>query len=164
MSALVRAMRSWRTAAVALLSFSSGLPLGLVWYAIPDWMRSIGVDLRVVGLFTLALILLAIGVGAYPVVRRLTKRLERLQQGVEALGTGDLSARVKVEGDLLTARGVDPQFKKLKDVSTGSELEREIVENFDDVGLYVKAVKETKWPEDQTPRLEKILEDFAKWK
>ena len=54
MSALVRAMQSWRTAAVALLSFSSGLPLGLVWYAIPDWMRSIGVDLRVVGLFTLA--------------------------------------------------------------------------------------------------------------
>jgi PAT family beta-lactamase induction signal transducer AmpG len=54
LSALVAAMRSWRTASVALLSFSSGLPLGLVWYAIPDWMRSIGVDLRVVGLFTLA--------------------------------------------------------------------------------------------------------------
>ena len=54
LAALIRAMRSWRTAAVALLSFSSGLPLGLVWYAIPDWMRSIGVDLRVVGLFTLA--------------------------------------------------------------------------------------------------------------
>jgi signal transduction histidine kinase len=52
----------------------------------------------VFGLVTLALILLAIGVGAYPVVRRLTKRLERLQQGVEALGTGELSARVKVEG------------------------------------------------------------------
>ena len=31
-----------------------GLPLGLVWYSIPDWMRSIGVDIRVVGLFTLA--------------------------------------------------------------------------------------------------------------
>src|SRR5262245_32704733 len=54
MTALVLAMQSWRTAAVTLLSFSSGLPLGLVWYAIPDWMRSIGVDLRVVGLFTLA--------------------------------------------------------------------------------------------------------------
>jgi PAT family beta-lactamase induction signal transducer AmpG len=39
---------------VALLSFSSGLPLGLVWYSIPDWMRDIGVDIRVVGLFTLA--------------------------------------------------------------------------------------------------------------
>jgi PAT family beta-lactamase induction signal transducer AmpG len=51
---LVRATRSWRTASVALLSFSSGLPLGLVWYSIPDWMRDIGVDIRVVGLFTLA--------------------------------------------------------------------------------------------------------------
>ena len=39
---------------MALLSFSSGLPLGLVWLAIPDWMRSIGVDIRVVGLITLA--------------------------------------------------------------------------------------------------------------
>ena len=51
---LALAMSSWLTASVALLSFSSGMPLGLVWYAIPDWMRSIGVDIRVVGLFTLA--------------------------------------------------------------------------------------------------------------
>jgi PAT family beta-lactamase induction signal transducer AmpG len=51
---LVHAMRSWRTAAVALMQFSSGLPLGLVWYAIPDWMRDIGVDIRIVGLLTLA--------------------------------------------------------------------------------------------------------------
>lgn len=51
---LARAMRSWRTLSVALLSFSSGLPLGLVWYSIPDWMRSIGVDIRVVGLLSLA--------------------------------------------------------------------------------------------------------------
>ena len=40
----------------------------------------------------------AVAVGAYPVVRRLTRRLERLQQGVEALGAGDLSARVEVKG------------------------------------------------------------------
>jgi PAT family beta-lactamase induction signal transducer AmpG len=53
-ASLARALRSWRTASVALLSFSSGLPLGLVWYSIPDWMRSIGVDIRIVGLFTLA--------------------------------------------------------------------------------------------------------------
>jgi PAT family beta-lactamase induction signal transducer AmpG len=51
---LRRALSSWRTASVALLSFSSGLPLGLVWYAIPDWMRDIGVDIRLVGLITLA--------------------------------------------------------------------------------------------------------------
>jgi PAT family beta-lactamase induction signal transducer AmpG len=48
------AMRSRRTATVVLQSFASGLPLGLVWVAIPDWMRDIGVDIRVVGLITLA--------------------------------------------------------------------------------------------------------------
>lgn len=48
------AMRSWRTASVAIMSFASGLPLGLVYVAIPDWMRSIGVDIKVVGLITLA--------------------------------------------------------------------------------------------------------------
>ena len=47
-------MRSTRTAAVVLQSFASGLPLGLVWYAIPDWMRDIGVDIRIVGLISLA--------------------------------------------------------------------------------------------------------------
>jgi signal transduction histidine kinase len=49
-------------------------------------------------LFMLALLAAAIGVGAYPVVRRLTVRLERLQAGVESLGAGDLKARVNVEG------------------------------------------------------------------
>ena len=53
-ASLLAAMESWRTAAVALLSFSSGLPLGLVWIAIPDWMRDQGVDIRIVGLTTLA--------------------------------------------------------------------------------------------------------------
>src|SRR4030095_2724130 len=47
---------------------------------------------------TLGLLARAVGVGAYPVVRRLTTRLERLQAGVESLGAGDLSARVPVEG------------------------------------------------------------------
>lgn len=48
------ALRSWRTAAVSLLSFSSGLPLGLVWIAIPTWLAQEGVDIRIIGLFTLA--------------------------------------------------------------------------------------------------------------
>ncbi len=51
-----------------------------------------------------AVLALAVGVGAYPVVRRLTARLERLQAGVESLGAGDLSARVKVEGHDEVAR------------------------------------------------------------
>src|SRR6266567_1042915 len=57
-----------------------------------------------VPLFALALVALAVGVGAYPVVRRLTSRLERLQAGVESLGAGELSARVKVEGSDEVAR------------------------------------------------------------
>jgi signal transduction histidine kinase len=37
-------------------------------------------------------------VGAYPVARRLTRRLERLKSGVEQLGEGELAARVRIEG------------------------------------------------------------------
>src|SRR5262249_52590792 len=46
----------------------------------------------------LGAIALVVAIGARPVVRRLTGRLERLQRGVESLGAGDLTARVKVEG------------------------------------------------------------------
>lgn len=43
-------------------------------------------------------IALIIAICAFPVVRGLTRRLERLQSGVETLGSGNLAARVKVEG------------------------------------------------------------------
>jgi signal transduction histidine kinase len=43
-------------------------------------------------------VVLAIGVGAYPVVRGLTGRLERLQTGVETFAAGELATRVKLEG------------------------------------------------------------------
>jgi signal transduction histidine kinase len=46
----------------------------------------------------LGVIVLLVAIGAYPVVRRITRRLERLQASVEALGSGDLSARVRVGG------------------------------------------------------------------
>ncbi len=49
-------------------------------------------------LFAIGLLAVTIAVGAYPVVRRITRRLETLQQGVDALGAGDLDARVRVEG------------------------------------------------------------------
>jgi len=50
--------------------------------------------------WVVALLLLAatIAVGAYPVVRSITGRLERLRSRVDALGAGDLSVRVEVEG------------------------------------------------------------------
>jgi len=46
----------------------------------------------------LALLMLTVAVGAYPVVRRLTRRLEHLQRSVEALGSGQLSTRVAIDG------------------------------------------------------------------
>jgi two-component system, OmpR family, sensor histidine kinase RstB len=46
----------------------------------------------------LGVIAFAVAVCAFPVVRGLTRRLERLQAGVETLGAGNLSTRVKVEG------------------------------------------------------------------
>jgi signal transduction histidine kinase len=46
----------------------------------------------------LALLAAAIAVGAWPVVRRLGGRIERLKVGVDQLGGGNLGARVKVEG------------------------------------------------------------------
>ncbi len=49
-------------------------------------------------------IALAVALAAYPVVRGLTRRLERLQAGVDTLGAGDLSARVSVEGKDEVAR------------------------------------------------------------
>jgi signal transduction histidine kinase len=49
-------------------------------------------------MFFLGIIALVVGACAYPVVRGLTRRLERLQTGVETLGAGDLSARVMVTG------------------------------------------------------------------
>jgi signal transduction histidine kinase len=56
--------------------------------------------------FHLMVLLLAaaVGLAAYPIVRQLTRRLERLQHGVESLGAGDLAARVAVEGHDEVAR------------------------------------------------------------
>jgi len=58
------------------------------------------------GMLNNALMLLAVGLGiaAFPLVRGLTKRLERLQHGVDLLGAGDLKARVQVEGKDEVAR------------------------------------------------------------
>ena len=72
-----------------------GLPMA---FALPGGMRFVpggGLGLAV----TLAVLFLAIAVGAYPVVRRLTRRLETLQQGVETFGGGRLSQRVDASGN-----------------------------------------------------------------
>jgi signal transduction histidine kinase len=46
----------------------------------------------------LGLVALAVAIATYPIVRRLTKRLETVQQGVERWGAGDLSTRLSEDG------------------------------------------------------------------
>jgi signal transduction histidine kinase len=55
----------------------------------------------------LVIMALAIAVFAYPVVRGLTKRIERLQAGVETLGAGNLATRVAIGGRDEVARLAD---------------------------------------------------------
>ena len=61
--------------------------------AAAPWVRppfSFGWMLSIVGL--------AVALGAYPIIRRLTLRLESLQRGVERWGAGDLSTRLQADG------------------------------------------------------------------
>jgi len=53
-ASLKAAASSRRIGAVTLQSFSSGLPLGLVWVALPAFLTYRGVDIKTVGLFSLA--------------------------------------------------------------------------------------------------------------
>ena len=58
----------------------------------PSWPRGVGLAVLLLVLF------IAVSAGAYPVVRRLTRRLEALKQGVEQFGAGQLHHRVTVTG------------------------------------------------------------------
>lgn len=49
-------------------------------------------------LMLMSLVFVGVAAGAWPVVRRLTRRLEALQQGVEAFGQGQLQQRVPEDG------------------------------------------------------------------
>jgi MFS transporter, PAT family, beta-lactamase induction signal transducer AmpG len=51
---LAAVFKSRRLGTVALLQFPSGLPLGLVWLAVPTWLAEQGVDIKLVGLVTLS--------------------------------------------------------------------------------------------------------------
>jgi signal transduction histidine kinase len=56
------------------------------------WQQGVGVFVVLVILF------IAVSAGAWPVVRRLTRRLEALKHGVEQFGAGQLNYRVAVTG------------------------------------------------------------------
>ena len=84
----------WRTRQRGI--FSLHLPDGRTLLYLPN--RAPGHTPTVGFLSALALLALAVAIGAYPLARRLAGRLERLKTRVEALGAGDLTARVAVEG------------------------------------------------------------------
>ncbi len=50
-------------------------------------------------LWTLGLVGVAVALATYPIIRKLTRRLELLQQGVAQWGAGDLSHRLPIKGN-----------------------------------------------------------------
>jgi signal transduction histidine kinase len=72
---------------------STGLGGWLPWRPQPGWVDDVSALFMLLGT-----LFVAITAGAYPVVRRLTRRLEALQRGVEQFGTGDLGHRVDSGG------------------------------------------------------------------
>ena len=54
LASLSKSFRSWRTTAVTLQQFPSGLPLGCVLIAVPAWLATIGVDIKTIGFITLS--------------------------------------------------------------------------------------------------------------
>jgi signal transduction histidine kinase len=49
-------------------------------------------------LWMLGIVALAVAIGSYPIIRRLTQRLDDLRAGVERWGEGDLSVRINESG------------------------------------------------------------------
>jgi signal transduction histidine kinase len=60
---------------------------------VANWMRG-----PMGFLWMLGIVALAVAIGAYPIIRRLTRRVEELRQGVERWGEGDLSVRIRDHG------------------------------------------------------------------
>ena len=74
-------------------ALGGGLPdMRVPWFGIRGLPDGVGLAALLVVLF------LAVAAGAFPVVRRLTRRLEALKQGVEAFGAGALHQRVAEDG------------------------------------------------------------------
>jgi signal transduction histidine kinase len=75
---------------LAMLPARGGPPPGL-----PPWAPKTGWP--ILAMLFVALFL-GVALGAWPVVRRLTRRLEALRSGVERFGAGELGHRVEVDG------------------------------------------------------------------
>ncbi|HEV7912434.1 MAG TPA: HAMP domain-containing sensor histidine kinase, partial [Albitalea sp.] len=67
-------------------------PFGRLPFVPPPFQRGVGLVVILVLLF------IAVAVGAWPVVRHITRRLQALKQGMEVFGAGRLDHRVEVHG------------------------------------------------------------------
>lgn len=76
------------------LRFSKNTPLPAESWAASLWPPRGALGLGLI----LAMLALAIGVGAYPVTRRMTNRLANLQKSVESWGQGQLDVRAVIDG------------------------------------------------------------------
>ena len=91
--AAVRGMPGARPGGAGEAGMAAREPRRLPGLLRPPWLPE-GMGL----LLLLVIIFLAVAAGSWPVVRRLTRRLEALKQGVEAFGAGALHRRVSEEG------------------------------------------------------------------
>jgi PAT family beta-lactamase induction signal transducer AmpG len=88
-----RAFTSWRTGAVTLLAFSSGLPLGVVLYTVPYWMQQEGIDIKTIGLVSAAQIPYAFKFVWSPLMDRFAPRWGR-KRGWILIGQAMLAASI----------------------------------------------------------------------
>jgi two-component system OmpR family sensor kinase len=98
----------WQIYPTVLISVALVAILGAIaWHL--SGIASMGSVLRMPGPFMhhfqmhslgmLIMVAMVVGIGAYPVIARITRRLEALRGSVEAWGGGDLTRRAVVDGD-----------------------------------------------------------------
>lgn len=87
-------VRNYMAALIGVVAI--GLLFGVAWYLHTD--PGPGHRNPIVFIVVMVFFALVVAIGAFPVVRRLTRRLESLQLSLEAFGAGHLSTRVAVEG------------------------------------------------------------------
>ena len=90
-ASLRQAFTSWRTGAVTLLSFPSGLPLGIVLITVPFWMQQEGIDIKTIGLVSAAQIPYAFKFVWSPIIDRFAPRWGRKRAWILA-GQGMVTA------------------------------------------------------------------------
>ncbi len=73
---------------------------------------------------------------------------------------GYMIARVSVDGDTLTATGLDGGYAGFADVATATQMEKLVTEKFDDVSMWAKPIVATKLLNGSNLDLDKLAKSF----